>query len=197
VIPVNFLKWSNPERYRRVTASTQTREVESVFGACLAVRASAIFHAGPLDEAFFFYFEDVEWCHRMRFAGWTVSYVPSARAVHVQGHTANRSRSAARIELQRSKLLYFRKCAPAASFQCLSAFLVFRTFINAFFGSLACLFTLAIPRKLRHNTRAYWRMFFWHVAGRPASWGLPGKCSATPSLEPSAMSQATSSRTRV
>ncbi len=179
VIPVNFLKWFNPERYRRVTDSPHTRHVESVFGACLAARASAIAAAGPLDEAFFFYFEDVEWCRRMRLAGFTVAYVPSARAVHVQGHTANRSRSAARIELQRSKLLYFSKCAPAASFWFLSGFLVFRTFVNAFFGTVACLFTLGIPRKLRHNTRAYWRIFLWHLAARPASWGLPGKCPAS------------------
>jgi GT2 family glycosyltransferase len=183
VIPVNFLKWSNPERYRRATDSIETREVESVFGACLAIRASAISQAGPLDEAFFFYFEDVDWCRRMRLAGWTVAYVPSARAIHVQGHTANRSRSAARIELQRSKLLYFRKCTPSVSFWFLSGFLVFRTFINALFGSLACLFTLGIPRKLRHNTRAYWRMFLWHIACRPASWGLPDKCPEVPNSE--------------
>jgi N-acetylglucosaminyl-diphospho-decaprenol L-rhamnosyltransferase len=178
VIPVNFLKWSNPERYRRVTSATEVREVESVFGACLAARASAIAHAGPLDEAFFFYFEDVEWCRRMRLAGFTIAYVPTARAIHVQGLTANRSRSAARIELQRSKLLYFKKSATAPTYWFLSAFLIFRTFLNAFFGTLACVFTLFIPRKLRHNTRAYWRMFLWHLAGRPESWGLPNKCPA-------------------
>ncbi len=176
-IPVNFLKWTNPRRYVRSTASPEFREVESVFGACLAVRLSALKDFGLLDEDFFFYFEEVDWCRRARLAGWRIGYVPSAKAVHLLGSTANRYRGDARIELQRSKLLYFRKGTRRAAYPLLSVYLVFRTFTNAVFGSLGCLFTLGLKRKLRANTRAYWRMFQWHAAGRPASWGLPGKCT--------------------
>ncbi len=178
-IPVNLLKWANPHRYVRSTTSVESREVESVFGACLAVRAAALPSIGLLDEDFFFYFEEVEWCRRARLAGHKVYYLPQARAMHLLGHTANRYRGDARIELQRSKLLYFRKCTTRPRYCLLSAYLVFRTFVNALFGSLACVFTLGLQRKLRANTRAYWRMFLWHLCGRPVSWGLPGKCTAS------------------
>ncbi len=176
-VPMNFLKWANPARYVRSTPSIEIREVESVFGACLAVRTSALSRIGLLDEDFFFYFEEVEWCHRARLAGFTVCYIPTARAVHLLGHTANQYRGNARIELQRSKLLYFQKCESRFAYTTLSAYLVLRTLINALSGSVACLFTLGRRHKLRANTRAYWHMFLWHLCGRPSSWGLPGKCS--------------------
>lgn len=178
LIPMNFLKWVNPKRYVRSTTALEEREVESVFGACLAVRALALQVFGLLDEDFFFYFEEVEWCRRARLAGYGVHYIPGARALHLLGHTTKRYRGDARIELHRSKLLYFRKCESTFAFRTLSGFLVLRTLINALSGTLACLFTLGVPQKLRSNTRDYWRMFFWHLRGRPSSWGLPGKCSA-------------------
>lgn len=175
IVPVNFLKWTRPERYRRSTSEREIRPVESVFGACLAVRAAALDTFGLLDEDFFFYFEEVEWCRRARLAGWEVFYVPEARAVHVLGGTTTRYRNEARVELQRSKLLYFQKCRPPWEHTVLSAMLLLRTLVNAVSGSIACVFTLGVQRKIRRNTRAYWYMFAWHTAGRPASWGLPGK----------------------
>jgi GT2 family glycosyltransferase len=50
-------------------------EVEAVTGACLAVRPGAIREAGPLDDDFF-YWEDLEWCRRMRRYGWMVARDP-------------------------------------------------------------------------------------------------------------------------
>lgn len=177
LVPVNFLKWARPARYVRSSDTAETREVESVFGACLAVKRPALESFGLLDEDFFFYFEEVEWCRRARLAGWKVAYVPGARAVHALGLTANRFRGEARIELQRSKLLYFRKCAPRWEYLVLSGFLVFRTLVNAVFGSLGVGFTVGMQRRLRANTAAYWKMFAWHAVGRPNGWGLPGKCA--------------------
>jgi N-acetylglucosaminyl-diphospho-decaprenol L-rhamnosyltransferase len=56
-----------------------------VTGACMLVRRAAIADAGPMDEGFFLYFEDVEWCHRMRDHGWTVVIEPAASCVHHLG----------------------------------------------------------------------------------------------------------------
>ena len=179
-VPVNFLKWARPNVYVRSTSDETTREVESVFGACLAVRSEALGSIGLLDEDFFFYFEEIDWCLRARRLGWQVCYVAAARAVHLLAHTADRYRGDARIELQRSKLLYFRKHSSALGYGLLSTYLVVRTFINAFSGSLGLLCTLGLKRKLRTKTGAYWRMAQWHASGRPDSWGLPGKCPEKP-----------------
>jgi GT2 family glycosyltransferase len=58
------------------------RPVDWVLGACLLIRREAWERVGPLDEGFFMYYEDIDWCYRARAAGWSVYYVPSARIIH-------------------------------------------------------------------------------------------------------------------
>ncbi|NIV75961.1 MAG: glycosyltransferase, partial [Gammaproteobacteria bacterium] len=53
-----------------------------VIGACMMVRRRAIEDVGGMDERFFLYFEDVDWCFRMSRQGWKVYYVPEAEMVH-------------------------------------------------------------------------------------------------------------------
>jgi hypothetical protein len=59
-----------------------------VTGAAMLVRRAAINAVGGLDEGFFLYYEDVEWCHRMRDAGWEVVVEPRARVAHRLGGSA-------------------------------------------------------------------------------------------------------------
>jgi len=58
------------------------RPVDWVLGGCLLVRRSAMLRTGPMDERFFLYFEDVDWCYRMWQAGFEVQYAPDARFEH-------------------------------------------------------------------------------------------------------------------
>ncbi|HVP57342.1 MAG TPA: glycosyltransferase [bacterium] len=58
------------------------REVDWVLGACMMVRRSAYESVGGMDERFFLYLEDVDWCYRMNKHGWRVAYVPSAVMKH-------------------------------------------------------------------------------------------------------------------
>jgi len=64
---------------------TTTMPVDWVTGACMLVRRSAIEQSGPMDEGFFLYYEDVEWCHRMRDNGWIVLIEPMACCFHHRG----------------------------------------------------------------------------------------------------------------
>lgn len=66
----------------------QRREVDWVTGAAMLVRREAIADAGPMDEAFFLYYEDIEWCHRMRDHGWRVLLEPAATVTHHLGSSA-------------------------------------------------------------------------------------------------------------
>ena len=88
------------------------RDVDWLSGACLMARREAVRQVGPMDERFFMFNEDVDWCRRMKLAGWTVSYVPTARAVHHVG--ASRKRVAARVivERHRGMIHYFHKHHP-------------------------------------------------------------------------------------
>jgi GT2 family glycosyltransferase len=66
----------------------QRREVDWVTGAAMLVRREAVADAGPMDEAFFLYYEDIEWCHRMRDHGWSVLLEPAATVTHYLGTSA-------------------------------------------------------------------------------------------------------------
>ncbi|MFH1754478.1 MAG: glycosyltransferase [Candidatus Latescibacterota bacterium] len=59
-----------------------TAEVDWLLGACMFVRRSAVEAVGLMDERFFLYFEDVDWCYRMKQEGWKVYYHPQSVIVH-------------------------------------------------------------------------------------------------------------------
>jgi N-acetylglucosaminyl-diphospho-decaprenol L-rhamnosyltransferase len=61
--------------------------VDWVTGAAMLVRREAVDDAGPMDEGFFLYYEDVEWCHRLRDHGWDVVLQPAALVAHHRGAT--------------------------------------------------------------------------------------------------------------
>jgi GT2 family glycosyltransferase len=85
------------------------REVDVVMGACLLVRRRVVEQVGLLDEAFFMYSEEVDWCYRIRRAGWRLYLVPQARATHIWGGSTGPVRVEAFIHLFRSRLIFFRK----------------------------------------------------------------------------------------
>ncbi|MBI3891535.1 MAG: sugar transferase [Candidatus Wallbacteria bacterium] len=58
------------------------RKVDWVLGAAMMVRRRALEHVGPMDERYFLYLEDVDWCYRMKQAGWAVYFCPYSRVVH-------------------------------------------------------------------------------------------------------------------
>ncbi len=66
------------------------QKVESVAGCYLLVRREVIEQVGLLDEAFFFFGEETDWCRRMRDAGWTLMLAPVGEITHFQGGSAKR-----------------------------------------------------------------------------------------------------------
>lgn len=90
-------------------------------GASLLLRTAALEQVGWLDEGFFFYFEDADYCFRLRQAGWKLVVAPDARVLHKGGSSMGRqSEEAAR--LYRSGLIRFlRKHARLPLFPALFA----------------------------------------------------------------------------
>ena len=62
--------------------SENATDVDWITGAAMMVRRSAIKNVGLMDDAYFLYAEDQDWCCRMWRAGWSVYYVPQAQAIH-------------------------------------------------------------------------------------------------------------------
>jgi N-acetylglucosaminyl-diphospho-decaprenol L-rhamnosyltransferase len=68
-------------------------EVDAVNGAFMLCRAEAVAQVGLLDEGYWLYMEDLDWCHRFWDAGWKVFYEPRARALHVKGGSSSSRRA--------------------------------------------------------------------------------------------------------
>jgi N-acetylglucosaminyl-diphospho-decaprenol L-rhamnosyltransferase len=90
------------------------RDVDWASGACLLARREAIEKVGGMDEAFFMFNEDVDWCRRMTLAGWHVAYVPDAVCVHHIGASRRRTASRVILERHRGMIHYFHKHHPIA-----------------------------------------------------------------------------------
>jgi N-acetylglucosaminyl-diphospho-decaprenol L-rhamnosyltransferase len=88
------------------------RPVDWVSGAAMLVRREAVAAVGGMDEAFFMFNEDVDWCRRMNLAGWGVDYVPAARVTHHIGASQGTSDRVI-LERHRGMIHYFRKHHPA------------------------------------------------------------------------------------
>jgi len=89
--------------------SERIREVNWVTGACLLARRKAIEDVGLLDGNFFMYYEDADWCYRMREKDWTTCYFPFFEVVHYVGKSDDRFSPSTFIERHKSMYYYFRK----------------------------------------------------------------------------------------
>jgi GT2 family glycosyltransferase len=65
--------------------SGDSRECDWVSGACMAIRREVLDAIGPLDEGFFLYYEEVDFCRRARRAGWSCWLAADARVMHLEG----------------------------------------------------------------------------------------------------------------
>lgn len=84
-------------------------EVDWVSGAAMLVRRRAIEMVGMLDEGYFMYCEDVDWCWRMRKAGFKVFYVPSAVITHAVGRSSDQLFVPMLMQRHRSMLRFYLK----------------------------------------------------------------------------------------
>lgn len=78
-------------------------------GACLVVLRSVIDLVGPMDEGYFMYCEETDWCWRIAQAGFGIYYVPSASVVHLGGQSSKQTALKCQLWLQSSKIRLARK----------------------------------------------------------------------------------------
>jgi GT2 family glycosyltransferase len=88
----------------------ETHPVEAVSGSCMLIRRAVIDQIGYLDEKFFAYQEDTDFCFRAREAGWKVYYVPQARVTHYGGQGGSQLHLTQSVVAWHSSYLrYYRK----------------------------------------------------------------------------------------
>lgn len=85
-------------------------DVEAVSGSCMFIRRDVIMQIGLLDERYFAYQEDADFCFRAKNAGWRIVYNPNAEIIHYGGLGGSRNHPYRAIyEWHKSYYLYYRK----------------------------------------------------------------------------------------
>ena len=104
----SLLRWLFPKKFPgKERTYSEPVEVNSVIGACLMVRRDALGQVGLLDEGYFLFLEETDWCYRMKKAGWKVYHIPQVEVYHFQGRSAERDKKRAKIEYYRSRYHFF------------------------------------------------------------------------------------------
>ncbi|HOT91003.1 MAG TPA: glycosyltransferase family 2 protein [Anaerolineae bacterium] len=85
------------------------QDVDWVTGAAMLTRREVVAQVGGLDEGFFMYSEELDWCRRIRAVGRRVVYFPEARIIHYEGKSSEQVVPARHIYFQSSKVRYTRK----------------------------------------------------------------------------------------
>ena len=100
------------------------QNVDWVVGACLMARREAVEAAGLLDEQFFMYSEEMDWCLRITKHGWRVVYLPAARVMHLAARSSEQVMAAQHIYFHSSRVAYARKHFGALKGELLRLFLL-------------------------------------------------------------------------
>lgn len=85
------------------------REVDAVTGCFMLVRRSAVEKVGLMDERFFVYGEETDWCRRFKQAGWKVLFTPDTEIIHYGKASSSQARSEMTLQLRAGILLFIKK----------------------------------------------------------------------------------------
>lgn len=100
------LPWAGDQRYASLDRSRPQR-LDAVSGCFMLVKREVVDSVGGFDTRFFIYGEEVEWCRRIRRAGWEIEYRPDVRILHHGGASTSHMTVWKAREMMRGQLLYF------------------------------------------------------------------------------------------
>ena len=114
----------------------KTIEVDWVMGAALMVRREVIKKVGLMDEGIFMYMDEVEWCYRIKKAGFKVMFYPGAEIVHLFGGSSQTGRKDPILNIYRGLLYFYRKHYPSWQLSILKTMLKLKAVIAFLLGKL-------------------------------------------------------------
>jgi GT2 family glycosyltransferase len=176
----SFLRWLFPKKFPgKERDYPEPIEVDSVIGACMVVRRDALEQVGLLDEDYFIFLEETDWCYRMKRAGWKIYHIPQAQVFHFQGKSAETVKKRARVEFYRSRYHLFKKNRGHLQWFLLLIGLMIRLGVELIFITAACLFTFFILKKWRQRLSVFSYLMGWHLRLCPEGMGLRGRIMKT------------------
>ena len=85
----------------------EIREVDWISGSCMMIRTQALNQIGYLDETFFMYKEEVDWCYRAKKKGWKIVFTPEAKIIHYHGMSSISIKESKKISNNISEYYFF------------------------------------------------------------------------------------------
>lgn len=129
------------------------QKVDVLSGCFWMIRRQAIETVGLLDEDFFFYGEDIDWCKRFHDAGWSVMFNPGAEAIHLGGASSSNAPIRFYLEMQKADLQYWRKHHGWAGELIYKMIILLRQLMRMSIYAFKCIFSgkkrLAMQYKLK------------------------------------------------
>jgi len=169
----SLLRWWFPKKFPgKERDYPEPVEVDSVVGACMMVRREAVNQVGWLDEDYFLFLEETDWCFRMKRAGWKIYHCPQVAVTHLQGKSVEIEKSKAKLEYYRSRYHFFRKNRGKCQEVILRMGVVMRLSVEVILMAALCLPTFFSIRRWREKLWTFAYLLWWHVRLCPEGMGL-------------------------
>ena len=146
---------------------TEPVQVPSIIGACMLIKKQVIDVIGPLDEGYFLYLEETDFCKRTRDAGFEIWHLPHLKIVHYQGESARQSDTRRKIEYRRSMYRFFHKNKGPLQEMALYLISLIKLIIETS-GDIPS----SVSRTGRHRLKRTFSLLLWHLTGMSPGWGL-------------------------
>ncbi len=172
----SLLRLFFPDKYPSKNIDYDTPlNVDSIIGACFVISKKCMQEVGLLDEDYFFFMEETDWCYRASKAGYKITFVPSAKITHLQGKSAEKIHIKSRVEYYYSRYLYFLKNRGKLSFAILLYLVFLRCFLKSIGYFVLALFTIPFNNKrMRDKLKLSLCLIVAHISFFPASMRMKG-----------------------
>lgn len=147
-------------------AQDKTQPVDILSGCFWLARRESLEEAGLLDEAFFMYGEDMDWCKRFWVSGWQVVFVSEAKAIHYGGASSANAPVRFYIERQRADLQYWRKHHARLAMGCFFLLSCLHLCLRAMGFSVAFLFRNRARSAYGYKVKRSLACLQWMLCGR-------------------------------
>jgi GT2 family glycosyltransferase len=141
------------------------REVDVIKGCCMLVRREVLEQVGLMDERFFLYYEETDWCYRTKRQGWKVYFTPDAEIVHYGEQTTRRQSSQMTLIQHQSLFKYFRKHHGWAAATIVRLLSIVETGLRVIYWSLSSLIRRRERAYAHYKIDLYWPTLRWLLVG--------------------------------
>lgn len=173
IINKSLLKKVFPEKYEgKAFLRKEPFEVETLIGAFMLVKREAFDDLGGFDERYFFFFEESDFCRRVRENGLKIFIFPGVNVLHLQGKSAGEALLKARIEYYISRYSYFDKYYGFSGKILLCFALGFLLFVRSMLYFILNIITVFAVREFKQKLVMSSGILIWHFFGLRKNWGI-------------------------